>query len=312
MRFAASSTFAKKNMWAIAGLISAFFLGIYDIFKKQSLSENAVIPVLFFSTVTSSFVFLPVVIGSRYFPDIFNQIGLYSPQLTFAEHLQVLLKSFIVVSSWILAFFALKHLPVTIFAPIRATGPLWTLIGAIIIFHERLNSLQWIGVSLTLLFFYLFSTAGKLEGIEFRRNKWIFLIIGATIIGSISGLYDKFIISRIDRIAVQAWFSFYQVSILLPVLSLIWYPNRHKTSPFKWRWTIAAIGISLIIADFLYFYALSIEGSMISMLSALRRSSVLIAFGLGAILFKEQNLKKKGILLLGILAGILLITLGSR
>ncbi|WP_167619604.1 DMT family transporter [Maribellus sediminis] len=299
-------------MWAIAGLLSAFFLGIYDIFKKTSLNENAVMPVLFFSTVTSSLVFLPVVIGSRYFPDIFNQIGLYSPQLTVAEHLQVLLKSFIVVSSWILAFFALKHLPVTIFAPIRATGPFWTLIGAIIIFHERLNSLQWIGVSLTLAFFYLFSTAGKLEGIEFRRNKWIFLIIGATIIGSISGLYDKFIISRIDRIAVQAWFSFYQVVILLPVLAVFWYPNRKNTTSFQWRWTIAAIGISLIIADFLYFYALSIEGSMISMLSALRRSSVLIAFGLGAILFKEQNVKKKGIYLVGILAGILLITLGSR
>ncbi|WP_167613372.1 DMT family transporter [Maribellus sediminis] len=299
-------------MWAIAGLLSAFFLGIYDIFKKTSLNENAVMPVLFFSTVTSSLVFLPVVIGSRYFPDIFNQIGLYSPQLTVAEHLQVLLKSFIVVSSWILAFFALKHLPVTIFAPIRATGPLWTLIGAIIIFHERLNSLQWIGVSLTLIFFYLFSTAGKLEGIEFRRNKWIFLIIGATIIGSISGLYDKFIISRIDRIAVQAWFSFYQVVILLPVLAVFWYPNRKNTTSFQWRLTIATIGISLIIADFLYFYALSIEGSMISMLSALRRSSVLIAFGLGAILFKEQNLKKKGIYLVGILAGILLITLGSR
>ncbi|WP_340114303.1 DMT family transporter [Maribellus mangrovi] len=299
-------------MWAIAGLISAIFLGIYDIFKKKSLNENAVIPVLFFSTVTSSLVFLPVVIGSRFFPEFFSQIGLFSPTLTLTEHLQVLLKSFIVVLSWILAFFALKHLPVTIFAPIRATGPLWTLIGAIIIFHERLNSLQWIGVSLTLIFFYLFSTAGKLEGIEFRRNKWIFLIIGATIIGSISGLYDKFIISRIDRIAVQAWFSFYQVAILLPILGFLWYPNRKKTTPFQWRWTIAAIGISLIIADFVYFYALSIEGSMISMLSALRRSSVLIAFGLGAFLFKEQNLKKKGIYLVGILAGILLITLGSR
>ena len=299
-------------MWALAGLLSAFFLGIYDVFKKTSLNGNAVIPVLFFSTVTSSVIFLPVVIGSQFYPDFFSHIGLYSPTLSFTEHLQVLLKAFIVVSSWILAFFAIKHLPVTIYAPIRSTSPLWTLIGALIIFQERLNYLQWIGVTLTLLFFYLFSTAGKREGIEFRKNKWILLIIGATILGSISGLYDKFIISRIDRIAVQAWFSFYQVAILLPVLGFLWYPKRKKNTPFKWRWAIPLIGATLVIADFLYFYALSLEGSMISMIAALRRSAVLVTFVLGALLFKEQNLKQKGIYLLGILAGILLITLGSR
>lgn len=299
-------------MWAIAGLVSAIFLGIYDIFKKTSLNGNAVIPVLFFSTLTSTLLFLPVVIGSVYFPEFFTKIGLFSPALTLSEHLQVLLKSAIVISSWTLAFFAVKHLPVTIFAPIRATGPLWTLVGAIIIFHERLNTLQWSGVTLTLLFFYLFSTAGKREGIEFRKNKWIYLIIGATILGAISGLYDKFIISHINRIAVQAWFSFYQVAIMLPLLGIIWYPTRNKTSSFKWRWAIPAIGITLVIADFLYFYALSIEGSMISMLSAIRRSSVLVTFILGAMVFKEQNLKRKGIYLLGILTGILLITLGSQ
>ena len=299
-------------MWAIAGLFSALFLGVYDIFKKTSLNGNAVMPVLFFATLTSTAIFLPVVTGSLFYPQFFAQIGLYSPPLTFTEHLQVLLKAVIVVSSWILAFFAMKHLPISIFAPIRSTGPFWTLIGAILIFHEKLNLLQWAGVSLTLLFFYLFSTAGRKEGIEFRKNRWIFFIVLGTILGSVSGLYDKFIISRIDRIAVQAWFSFYQVAILIPVLAIFWYPGRKNTTPFRWRWAIPAIGITLVIADFLYFYALSLEGSMISMISSLRRSSVLITFSLGTLIFREKNLKQKGIYLLGILAGILLITLGSR
>ncbi len=299
-------------MWAFTGLFSAFFLGIYDILKKTSLNGNAVMPVLFFSTLTSSVIFLPIVIGSAYFPVFFVRIGLFAPALTVHEHMQVLLKSAIVVSSWILAFFALKNLPVTIFAPIRSTGPLWTLVGALIVFGERLNGVQWVGVTLTLIFFYLFSTAGKLEGIEFRKNKWVYLVVAATILGSISGLYDKFIISRIDRIAVQAWFSFYQAIILLPVLVVSWYPNRKNTTRFQWRWTIPLIGLTLVIADFLYFYALSIEGSMISMISALRRSSVLVTFTLGAFMFKEQNLKRKGVYLIGILAGILLVTLGSR
>lgn len=268
-------------------------------------------PVLFFSTVASTLLFTPLILISLKSPDLLFNTGLFVPQITFAEHLQVLLKSAIVVSSWVLAFFALKHLPITIVAPIRATGPLWTLIGALIIFHERLNIYQWIGIVITLLFFYLFSTAGKLEGINFKRNKWIYFIVAATLLGACSGLYDKFILRRIDRVAVQAWFSVYQALILLPVVLLNEKIRKRKNISFEWRWTIPLIGVFLVIADYLYFYALSNQDALISVISALRRGSVLVAFVIGGLLFKEQNLKKKGAYLVGILTGILLITLGT-
>lgn len=298
-------------MWALLGLASALFLGIYDIFKKQSLNSNAVMPVLFFSTVASSILFIPILIFSHTSPEFVTNIGIFVPKLSTSEHLQVLLKSTIVVSSWVLSFFALKHLPITIVTPIRATGPLWTLIGALIIFHEKLNGFQWAGILITLFFFYLFSTAGKLEGIQFKKNKWVFFIIGATILGAISGLYDKYILLRIDRIAVQCWFSFYQVLVLLPFVLLNEKIRKRKNIRFEWRWTIPFIGIFLVIADYLYFYALSNEDALISVISALRRGSVLITFLVGGLLFREKNLKKKGLYLLGILAGIVLITLGT-
>ncbi|MFW6257771.1 MAG: EamA family transporter [Prolixibacteraceae bacterium] len=299
-------------MWAIFGLLSAVFLGVYDIFKKASLNENAVIPVLFFATLTSAVIFIPVVVISSVQPEILQKIGLYAPPLTFTEHLQVFLKAALVISSWLLAFFALKNLPISIYSPIRATSPLWTLVGAIIIFQESLNLLQWIGITLTLGFFFLFSTEGKSEGIKFEKNKWVLFIVAATILAAASGLYDKYIIRRIDRIAVQAYFSFYQIAVMLPVLLLLWYPKRKKTTTFHWHWAIPAIGLSLVFADYFYFYALSIEGSMISIIAALRRSSVIIAFTVGALIFKEENLRRKGIYLVGILAGILMITMASR
>ena len=301
----------ENIMWALFGLASALFLGIYDIFKKQSVNGNAVMPVLFFSTVASTLLFSPFIILSFKSPELLTNTGFYVPKLTATEHLQVLLKSAIVVSSWVLAFFALKHLPITIVAPIRATGPLWTLIGALIIFHERLNVYQWIGIAITLVFFYLFSTAGKAEGIHFKRNKWIYFIVAGTLLGACSGLYDKFILQRIDRVAVQAWFSVYQVVILLPFVLLNEKIRKRKNIRFEWRWTIPLIGLFLVIADYLYFYALSNEDALISVISALRRGSVLVAFVIGGLLFKEQNLKKKGAYLVGILTGILLITLGT-
>lgn len=299
-------------MWVLLALLSALLLGIYDVFKKLSVNGNAVFPVLLISAITGAILFIPPTLGSWLFPTFFQSIHLYVPPITLREHGLIFLKTMLVVSSWILAFSALKRLPITIVTPIRATGPIWTLIGAILIFNERLNWLQWAGVITTLGFFYLLSTAGRLEGIHFRKNIWILFIVGATLLGASSGLYDKFIIRKVDRLAVQAWFTFYQVVVMLPVLAAVrWSRPKNKRIPFEWRWSIPAIGVFLLLADFAYFYALSYEDSMISIISALRRGGVLIAFITGAFLFREHNIRQKGLYLLGILAGILLISLGS-
>ena len=299
-------------MWVILALVSAVLLGLYDVFKKLSLNHNAVLPVLFLSTITASVVVFPIVLGSSLFPEVFQQIHLYVPAINLHEHILIFIKSVIVVGSWIFAFHAMKHLPITIISPIRATGPIWTLIGAILIFRESLNLVQWCGVLVTLFFFYMLSTAGKLEGINFRNNTWIFCIIAATLLGAASGLFDKYIIRQIDRMAVQAWFSFYQVVVMLPAIALFrWNKPKADRPPFQWRWSIPMIAIFLLFADYAYFYALSFPDSMISIISALRRGGVLVAFATGALLFNEQNIKRKGIYLLGILAGILIISFGT-
>lgn len=300
-------------MWVILALASAVLLGIYEVFKKLSVHKNAVIPVLFLSTVTSSLIFLPLTAGSVIYPDFFKGIQLFVPEITLEQHILIFLKSILVVSSWILAFYAVKNLPITIVAPIRATGPIWTLLGAILIFSEHLNSYQWAGVIITLLFFCLLSTTGKSEGINFTTNKWVFFIVAGTFLGAASGLYDKFLMRRIDRMAVQAWFSFYQVAILLPVLAVNrWRLPKGERTPFHWRWSIPLIGVFLVLADYLYFNSLSHPESMISIVSALRRGGVVISFAVGALVFKERNIHRKAIYLAGILIGILLISLGSH
>lgn len=298
-------------MWGFYGILAAFFLGIYDVCKKYSVNNNAVLPVLFFSALSSALVFSPILIGSAIDPEFFHRIHLYAPTLTAHEHLLVFVKSLIVVASWIFAFFAMKHLPLTIVAPIRATAPIWTLLGALTIYSERLNFIQWTGILVTLSFFFLFSTVGKFEGIKFSHNKWIYFIIMATLLGSISALYDKFIVRSMDRIAMQAWFSVYQVVILFPILMLLWYPHRKKYTPFEWRWTIPLIGIVLIFTDFIYFYAISFPDALISVLSGIRRSGAAVAFIFGAILFKEKNIRRKAVYLIGILIGVVLLAWGS-
>jgi len=299
-------------MWGLFAVASAVFLGAYDVFKKLSLNRNAVLPVLFFSTLTSSVIFIPFIFLSSFYPGLLNNSIFFIPAAPVEQHGYFFLKSLIVTGSWIFAFFAVKHLPLTIVSPIRATGPIWILLGAIVIFSEHLSLVQWFGTAVTLIFFYFFSFAGKSEGIHFRTNKWVWFLIAGTILGSVSGLYDKFLIRNFDRMAVQAWSAIYQVAILLPVLMLLWYPKRHENTAFEWRWSIPMIGLFLVVADFLYFYAISLDGSLISVISALRRSGVIISFVLGGILFHEKNIRQKGWLLLGILAGVMILLFGSK
>jgi len=297
-------------LWIFLGLISCLFLGFYDIAKKYSLKDNAVIPVLFFASATGSALFLPFIVASHSGwlpePSLF-----FVPNITWQVHGLILMKSLLVGASWIFAYFALRQLPLTIVTPIRATGPIWTLLGALIVYHESYNWQQWVGITLVLFFFYMFSLAGNKEGIRFKNNRWIYFILIATLLGSISTLYDKYLIAHYPRMAVQAWFSVYMIPVFFPFLAFLWFPRRKKGFPFQWRWSIVVIGILLTIADFAYFYALTDDRALITILSVLRRTSVVISFVGGAILFKEGNIKHKAWALAGILAGVLLVVFGS-
>ena len=298
-------------MWLALAFCSAFLLGCYDVNKKLSLNGNAVIPVLFMNTLFSSLLFVPFIILS-FCTDWLDGTMVYVPQASMETHLRVFVKAIIVLSSWISGYFALKHLPLTLAGPIKATQPVLTLLGALLIFGERLNGYQWAGVLCALASFYLLSLSGKKEGIRFAHNLWIFLMFLSIMMGALSGLYDKHLMRSLDVMTVQVWFNIYQLAIMSVVLLTLWYPNRKKTTPFQWRWNIIFISVFLCMADWIYFYALTFPDSMISIVSMVRRSSVLVTFTAGALFFHEKNLKSKALDLLLVLLGMICLYLGTK
>ena len=290
-------------------LLTALWLAVQ---LKQSLKNNAVLPVLFLNTIFSSLIFLPFILLSCYMPECLDGTIVNVPSAGWEEHKYIIIKSFIVLSSWIFGYFGMKHLPLTIVGPINATRPVMVLLGALILFGERLNTNQWIGVILAILSFFMLSRSGKKEGIDFKRNKWIFFVVMAAIMGAVSGLYDKYLMGRLNPMLVQSWYNIYQVFIMCPIILLLWMPKRKESTPFRWTWTIIFISIFLSAADFAYFYALSYDDSMISIVSMVRRGSVLVSFTFGALFFKEKNLKSKAIDLLLVLMGMFFLYLGSK
>ncbi len=360
-------------MWLLLAFCSAALLGfydvfkkkslannavLYDVFKKKSLANNAVLPVLGLNTLFSSLIFLPFILISAWKPEWLNQTIFFVPQAGWEVHRFILLKSLIVLSSWTFGYFGMKHLPLTIVGPINATRPVMTLVGALLIFGERLNVYQWIGVLMAIVSFFMLSRSGKKEGIDFQHNKWIWFVVLAAVFGAVSGLYDKYLMKQFNKffmlsrsgkkegidfqhnkwiwfvvlaavfgavsglydkylmkqfnnMVVQSWYNVYQLFLMGGVLMFLWLPRRKTTTPFRWDWCIIFISVFLSAADFVYFYALSMDGSMISIVSMVRRGSVIVSFLFGAMVFREKNLKSKVVDLLLVLIGMVFLYLGS-
>ena len=305
-------------MWLILAFFSAALLGFYDVFKKKALTGNALIPVLTLNTLFCSLIFLPMILGSA-LGIIGNDSPAYIPSGNWEMHKFILLKSVIVLSSWAFGYAGIKHLPITIVGPINATRPVMTLMGALIIFGERLNAWQWVGVILAVFSFFMLSRSSKREGVNFAHNKWIICVVCSALLGAASGLYDKYLMSPVEEggaglnnLAVQGWYNLYQFIMMCAVLFTVWFPHRKNGDKFRWHWTIIGISVFLSAADFLYFYALSVPGAMIAIVSMVRRSSVIVSFLFGAWVFREHNLRSKAVDLALVILGMICLCIGAR
>lgn len=279
---------------------SAVVLGFYDLCKKHAMRDNPVMPVLFFATLSGSTLFL--------FAGILTGNFFEWSTCSFRDFLLLFLKSAIVSGSWSCVYYAMRELPISIAAPIRASSPLWTFFGSLILFQEIPTLIQAFGMICIFSGYYLFSVFGKLEGISFWKHRGMRMIFLGTLLGACAALYDKYLLNSlgISRYAVQFWFSV-DLVVILGLAYLIKLRTVGNSRKFCWRWTIPVTGILLIAADALYFYAVSLPDIQISILSLIRRCNCLITFLFGVYLFKEKNILQKGLALFVILLGVFIL-----
>ena len=299
-------------MWLWAAVGSAFLLGIYDVFKKRASTRNDVLHILLYATALSTLLLSPFIITSAFGLSWFEGSVFAVPQGTLREHLLVLLKSVIVSISWITGLMGLKNLPITTAGTIKASRPVFVLIGSILIFGERLNLWQWVAIIIAMFALWLLGHTSKKEGVDFVRNKWIFCMWVAVITGVISALMDKHLMASLKPMFVQGWCNFYIALIMAVIVLFGRFTNRKFYTPFKHDWAIWLIALFITASDFLYFLSLYSSGSMLSVVSMLRRSSVIVTFVFGALLFKEKNLRSKGLALVILLVAMAILVFSSR
>lgn len=295
--------------WVFFAVLSAVFLGIYDVAKKASVQDNAVLVVLFACSATGLVLMLPLGALSIAAPDWTRTHGVFIDALSWRDHALVVSKAGLVTLSWVLTFFALKHLPISLASPVRASAPLFTLLGAVIMFGERPSARQGLGIAVILLAYWIFSLIGRTEGIHFSRNAWVWSLFLGTLVGAASGLYDKHLLqtAHLPAVAMQFWFTIYNAIIQGLIVIFLWWPRRSQNTPFRWRWTIAAVGALLLLSDALYFHALAMPGALVSVISTLRRTNVVLSFAVGSVLFGERYRLRKSLALGGVILGVFLI-----
>ena len=281
-------------MWVWLTIVSALFLGLYDVAKKQSLKKNGVLYILFFSTLITSVILSP-----------WLRLG------PLPDHLALILKGVLVTASWVSGLAALELLPLTTVSTIKASRPVFVLLFSMLIFGERLNLWQWAGSIMAIVALYLLSRSSKQEGIPFKNNRGILYVVISVATGVASALYDKHILGHMEPMFVQSWANVY-ITILLGLCLLVQKKKQGDNfRKFTWDWYILLIAVFITIADNVYFYALSMDGAMLSVISMVRRSSVIVPFIFGALLFHEKNIKGKAVDLAILLAGMCLIVFGT-
>ncbi len=307
-------------MWVILSLLSALCLGFYDISKKRSLQQNSVLDVLTVSLLISSALLAVPLLLSRFAPEAMQPTLFYVPRVGWQAHLLILLKSCIVLSSWVCAYVAIKYLPLSVVSPMQATRPMWTLLGAMVLFGEVLNGWQWAGVVCALGSIFALSVGEHRSDKQSsdapagNRSRYYVCLFLAIVIGSASGLYDKYMMRHFDHNAVQVYYTFYQTLMMALALAIRNIRRRTHRSPagsFRWTWAIAGISVFLVLSDYVYMLALSDTASLISVVSTIRRGGTVIPFLYGLIVLKEKDPWKKIACLVGIIAGLLCLALGS-
>jgi len=298
-------------MWVVLSLISAFLLGFYDIFKKQTVVGNAIIPVLFYSTMISCLLFLPFVLLSHFKPYIFTgnfMEKLYIEPLTLQQHLFIMGKTALILCSWMFSYSAMKHLPITVVGPVNQLRPAISVVLLFLIFQEQLTVVQWLGVILAIVSFYLMNRSGKLEGIQFKSNKWVYMLLASAVLVALSGVYDKYLLSYIDKpmspATIQAWYTIYDFLMMAVLFFIFWLPKR-KEQPFEWRWGIVAMAVFVTVADVIYLTGLKQDAAVVVLIPLILYGvRLVVSFVYGIFGFKERNIKSKIIPLLMVLAAL--------
>lgn len=281
-------------MWLWLALGSALLLGVYDVAKKRALQYNSVYWILLCATALTT-LFLSPFLSAR----------------PIADHYPLIFKAVLVSVSWISGLKAMECLPLTTVSTIKASRPMFVVIFSILIFGERLNLVQWIGVAVVMTALFLSTRSSHHDTDKMTSAKGVLFMAFSVLSGAASALWDKMILQRLEPLFVQSWTNLYITILLALVLLLQYLVKRDHFKPLTWDWRLLLIAVLITVSDALYFFAVKQPDALLSIISTIRRSSVIVTFLGGVLILKEGHVRDKALVLVLMIGGVALLLSGS-
>ncbi len=284
------------HLWLWTVIISGFLLGFWDITKKKAFEKNSVISVLAFYSL---FCFILISFEFK------NAINISEGKI-----LIIFIKSFIIFLSWGCGFSALKNLPISIVTPFDTVNPLFAIIFGIILLGEKLGFLQGIGIAIMLISYYFIGKVGSKEVVNIFKNKYFYLMLCSAVLSAVSATIDKIALRSINTGQMQFWFCLFTAVLNISALLYTMWRSKEKVS-IKMDYNIPLMSLILVISDRLYFNAVNIPSSQISIIMPLRKISIFVSVIVGGLMFKEKNLKQKFWCICLLIIGIIFVFIGK-
>ncbi len=292
--------------WIAFGILAGIVLGFYDYWTKKAMEGNGVFAVVFWSSMFGAAAWLPfftpLTASSSFHVDI--------AQTNFADQILILVKGLAMTASWLFAYFSVRELPMSFSGAVRASGPIWTLLGGMVVFGEFLSPIQLTAVFVSVLAYYILSRIGKSEGISALRSLPLAMMLIATILSAMTTVYDKYIVQMIGLASgeIQAWSAIHRFLMAGVVFGFVAWKQEAVPS-LQWSIWIPLTGLSWVIAEWIYFLAIADPAANVTYLSIFRRTSLVVGFLLSVTLIGERNVGKKSIVIALILVSTITLIL---
>jgi bacterial/archaeal transporter family protein len=286
-------------MWVECGAVSGMMLGVTDTLTKIETQKANPLSVLFTSSLFGS-VFIVAAITLSTLVKGAPISELFATQ---AFLIAVPKNGLMVISLWLM-YKSLSHIPLSYAGAIRASGPIWTLVGAYLLVGETLSINEAAGLILSIGVYILYAQTGRKEGILNISMSPLIAMLVATIMSSLGTAYDRYIASTgaASLDAIQVVSAIERVAFVgLLLIGLRQRPSFSRGS--------ILLGILWASAEYIYFAAYSMEEAKATILALLRRLSLLTGLIGGVLIFKEKHLSRKFGLVIALLLASALIVL---
>jgi bacterial/archaeal transporter family protein len=271
------------------------------------MGANPVFAVVFWSSLFGALAWLPfftpLVTGSLH-------VDLFAT--TLRQQAVILIKGLAMTFSWVFAYFSIRELPMSFSGAVRASGPLWTMAGGLVVFGELLTPLQITAVLASILAYYLLSRIGSTEGISVLRSVPLAMMLIATILSAMTTVYDKYIVQQLGLVSseIQAWSAVHRC-VLAGALFLVASYRSDNPKAMRWSVWVPLTGLSWVAAEWIYFLAIADPAANVTYLSIFRRVSLVVGFLLSVLLIGEKNVSAKAIVIILIVLSTVTLIIGD-